>query len=80
MHTITDDNIAQRALEALWSHPFLVPTGIDIEVANGVLTVSGEVASLVEMETTLDLLEDLYCTGDVRNQLTLARTPLAHAA
>jgi HSP20 family molecular chaperone IbpA len=80
MHTITDDNIAQRALEALWSHPFLVPTGIDITVDNGVLTVSGEVASLTEMETTLDVLEDLYCTGEVRNRLTLARAPLARAA
>ncbi len=79
MHTI-DDNIAQRALEALWSHPFLSPTGIDIQVSNGVLTVSGEVGSLFELETTLDLLEDLYCTGEVHNQLTLAQAPLARAA
>ncbi len=80
MHTITDDNIAQRALEALWSHPFLVPTGIGIEVGNGVLTVSGEVASPFEMETTLEALEDLHCTGEVRNHLTVVRAPLARAA
>lgn len=80
MHTITDDNIAQRALEALWSHPFLVPTGIGIEVGNGVLTVTGEVASPSEMATTMDVLEDLYCTGEIRNRLAVASAPLARAA
>jgi osmotically-inducible protein OsmY len=37
----SDDNIADRATEALWQDPFLDPQGLDLVVRAGVVTLLG---------------------------------------
>lgn len=67
-----DENIAERITQALWSNPFLDPTGISIKVVAGHIVLSGKVDSEQEIEIARDVLDDLYCCDDAIIDLEVA--------
>jgi osmotically-inducible protein OsmY len=67
-----DDNIAQRVLEALWSHPWIVPSHVDIRVEDGLLTLNGQVTSALELIAIEEVLEAISCVDRMENRLEVA--------
>lgn len=66
-----DDNIAQRVLEALWSHPAIMPSDIEIMVRGRALTLTGRVTSTAELDAIEDVLDALTCAGRIDNRIEL---------
>lgn len=55
----TADNIADRAMEALWQDPFLDPTGLDLLVEDGVVTLLGADIAPANLAGAMALIEAL---------------------
>lgn len=66
-----DENIAERVTQALWSNPFIDPTGVSIKVAAGQVVLGGTVCTAQEIEVAREILDDLYCCEDVTIDLKL---------
>lgn len=55
----TADNIADRAIAALWQDPFLDPQGIELTVEDGVVTLLGTDITSAAVARAVDILDDL---------------------
>lgn len=67
-----DDNIADRVTEALWNHPFMPAADICVHVFDGMVTLSGEVASETERTAIGRLVADLGCVERLVNAIRVA--------
>lgn len=73
----TDDNVANRAQEALWQDPFLDPQGLNLVVNRGVVTLLGlDIAA----GTIARAREILDAVAGVRDVLDGTSTALQRAA
>jgi osmotically-inducible protein OsmY len=76
-----DEVLAQRVLEAIWSHPWLTPTDVDVRVEDGVVVLGGQIATTMDIAMIEGVLAALPGVEDVENQLrVLATERLAQAA
>lgn len=76
----TDDNIAERVTQALWTNPFLDPSTITVAVRNGVVTLAGSVDGQDALAAVFETLDDLYCCDTVVNRLLVVQSELSTAA
>lgn len=73
----SDDNVANRAQEALWQDPFLDPQGLDLLVNRGVVTLLGlDIAA----GTIARAREVLDAVAGVRDVIDGTSTSLQRAA
>lgn len=60
-----DENIADRAIEALWQDPFLDARGMAVHVQDGVVTLMGQIFDRAQLERAIELLADLPMIDEV---------------
>lgn len=60
-----DDNIAERVTQALWADPLIEPGDIAVRVDAGVVVLTGSVATEMQRNQIVEMLDGLYCCDDV---------------
>jgi len=73
----TDDNVANRAQEAIWQDPFLDPRGLDLVVNHGVVTLLGHDITVGTIARAREVLD---AVAGVRDVLDGTSTTLQRAA
>jgi osmotically-inducible protein OsmY len=71
----SDGWIGAKVKTALLFHRNVRATKTDVNVKDGVVTLSGEASSLAQKELTTEYARDVEGVKDVRNEMTIARTP-----
>jgi osmotically-inducible protein OsmY len=66
-----DDNIADRALQALWQDPFLDPQGLDLVVNAGVVTLVGVDVAPASVARAYEILDAVAGVQGVLNGTTV---------
>lgn len=78
----SDDNIADRVLEALASHPLISLGLLEIRVGKGVVTLDGRAFFEEERSAIVEVIDDLAFIEDVEVRVTLPvdSAPMRQAA
>ena len=76
----SDTWIGVKVKSALLFHRNVSATGTTVNVTNGIVTLSGQTASLAEKELTTEYAKDVDNVKTVKNNMTVAKTPAAPAA
>jgi hypothetical protein len=71
-YTRSDERIKETVCEALTEHSHIDASGIDVEVKNGEVILSGMVADRRTKRMAEDLVEDLGGVRDITNQLKVS--------
>lgn len=68
--------IGMKVKAALLFHRNLSVTKTDVQVKDGVVTLRGDAASPAQMDLTTEYVKDVEGVQDVKNEMTLTRTPI----
>ena len=71
----SDGWIGTKVKTALLFHRNVRATKTDVNVTDGVVTLSGEASSLAQRELTTEYARDVEGVKEVKNQMTIAKTP-----
>jgi len=71
----SDGWIGIKVKSALLFHRNVRATKTDVNVTDGVVILSGEASSLAQKELTTEYARDVEGVKDVKNQMTIAKTP-----
>jgi len=71
----TDDRVREEICERLTEHPLLDASDVDVEVRDGVVTLTGRVAVRAEKHLAEDIAEEVWGVNDVENRLRVQRDP-----
>ncbi len=71
----SDAWIGIQVTTALLFHSNVRATKTDVNVKNGIVTLSGEAASLAQKELTTEYTNDIEGVKEVRNEMTVAKNP-----
>ena len=71
----SDGWIGVKVKTALWFHRNVRATKTDVNVADGIVTLSGEASSQAQKELTTEYAKDVEGVKEVKNQMTVAKTP-----
>jgi osmotically-inducible protein OsmY len=72
----SDTWIGWKVKSALLFHRNVSATGTDVDVKNGIVTLTGEASSLAQKELTTEYAKDIDNVKEVRNEMTIAKTPV----
>ena len=72
----SDAWIGMKVKLALLFHRNVSATGTDVDVKDGVVTLTGEASSLAQKELTSEYAKDIDNVKEVRNEMTIALTPV----
>ena len=68
--------IALKVKSALLFHRDVRASKTDVNVKEGVVTLTGEASSLAQMELTTEYAKDVEGVKEIRNAMTIAKTPV----
>jgi osmotically-inducible protein OsmY len=71
----SDTWIALKVKTALLFHRNVRATKTDVNVKDGIVTLSGEASSLAQKELTTEYAKDIDNVKEVKNEMTIAKTP-----
>jgi osmotically-inducible protein OsmY len=71
----SDGWIGTKVKTALLFHRNVRATKTDVNVTDGVVTLSGEASSMAQKELTTEYARDVEGVKDVKNEMTIAKTP-----
>ncbi len=71
----SDKWIGLKVKTSLLFHRNVRATKTDVNVKDGIVTLSGEASSLAQKELTTEYAKDIDNVKEVRNEMTIARTP-----
>jgi hyperosmotically inducible protein len=72
----SDTWIGMKVKMALLFHRNVSATGTDVDVKDGIVTLTGEASSLAQKELTTEYAKDIDNVKEVRNEMTIAQTPV----
>jgi osmotically-inducible protein OsmY len=72
----SDTWIGWKVKSALLFHRNVSATGTDVDVKDGIVTLTGEASSLAQKELTTEYAKDIDNVKEVRNEMTIAKTPV----
>ena len=72
----SDTWISMKVKTALLFHRNVSATGTDVDVKDGIVTLTGEASSLAQKELTTEYAKDIDNVKEVRNEMTIAKTPV----
>jgi osmotically-inducible protein OsmY len=71
----SDTWIGWKVKSALLFHRNVSATGTDVDVKDGIVTLTGEASSLAQKELTTEYAKDVDNVKGVKNDMTIAQTP-----
>jgi osmotically-inducible protein OsmY len=71
----SDTWIGWKVKSALLFHRNVSATGTDVDVKDGIVTLTGEASSLAQKELTTEYAKDVDNVKEVKNDMTIAQTP-----
>ncbi|MBC8002856.1 MAG: BON domain-containing protein [Opitutaceae bacterium] len=71
----SDGWIGVKVKSALLFHRNVRATNTDVNVTDGIVTLSGEASSLAQKELTAEYAKDVEGVKEVKNQMTIAKNP-----
>jgi len=71
----SDGWISTKVKTTLLFHRNVRATKTDVNVTDGVVTLSGEASSMAQKELTTEYAKDVEGVKDVKNEMTIAKTP-----
>jgi len=71
----SDTWVSLKVKSALLFHRNVRATKTDVNVADGVVSLSGEASSLAQKELTTEYAKDVEGVKEVKNNMTIAKTP-----
>jgi osmotically-inducible protein OsmY len=71
----SDTWISMKVKSALLFHRNVSASGTDVYVKDGVVTLQGEASSLAQKELTTEYAKDIDNVKEVKNEMTIAKTP-----
>ena len=71
----SDGWISMKVKTALLFHRNVSATKTDVNVKDGIVTLSGEASSLAQKELTTEYAKDVEGVKEVKNEMTIAKTP-----
>ena len=71
----SDTWIALKVKTALLFHRNVRATKTDVNVKDGIVTLSGEASSMAQKELTTEYAKDIDNVKEVKNEMTIAKTP-----
>ena len=71
----SDTWIGLKVKTALLFHRNVRATKTDVNVKDGIVTLSGEASSLAQKELTTEYAKDVEGVKEVKNEMTIAKTP-----
>lgn len=71
----SDTWIAMKVKTALLFHRNVRATKTDVNVKDGIVTLTGEASSLAQKELTTEYAKDIDNVKEVRNEMTIAKSP-----
>jgi hyperosmotically inducible periplasmic protein len=71
----SDTWIGMKVKAALLFHRNVRATKTDVNVKDGVVTLSGEASSMAQKELTTEYAKDIDNVKEVKNEMTIAKTP-----
>ncbi len=71
----SDTWISMKVKSALLFHRNVSATGTTVYVKDGIVTLQGEASSMAEKELTTEYARDVDNVKEVKNEMTIARTP-----
>ena len=71
----SDDRIRDEACERLTDHPLIDASDVDVEVRDGVVTLTGRVAIRAEKHLAEDVIDEVAGVRDVENRLRVQPSP-----
>ena len=71
----SDTWIGLKVKSALLFHRNVSANGTDVDVKDGVVSLRGEASSMAEKELTTEYAKDVDNVKEVRNEMTIAKTP-----
>lgn len=72
----SDTWIGMKVKMALLFHRNVSATGTDVDVKDGIVTLTGEASSLAQKQLTSEYAKDIDNVKEVRNEMTIATTPV----
>ena len=72
----SDAWIGWKVKMALLFHRNVSATGTDVDVKDGIVTLTGEASSLAQKQLTTEYAKDIDNVKEVRNEMTIAQTPV----
>ena len=72
----SDGWVGMKVKSALLFHRNVRATKTDVNVENGIVTLSGEANNLAQKELTTEYAQDVEGVKGVKNQMTVAKTPV----
>lgn len=72
----SDTWIGMKIKLALLFHRNVSATGTSVSVTNGIVTLTGEASSMAQKELTSEYAKDIDNVKEVRNEMTIATTPV----
>ena len=72
----SDRWIAMKVKSALLFHRNVRATKTDVDVKDGIVTLTGEASSMAQKELTAEYAKDIYNVKEVKNEMTVAKTPV----
>jgi osmotically-inducible protein OsmY len=72
----SDTWIGLKVKSALLFHRNVSASGTTVYVKNGIVTLQGEASSLAEKELTTEYAKDVDNVKEVKNEMTIAKTPV----
>ena len=71
----SDTWIGWKVKSALLFHRNVSATGTDVDVKDGIVTLTGEASSMAQKELTTEYAKDVDNVKGVKNDMTIAQTP-----
>jgi hyperosmotically inducible periplasmic protein len=71
----SDGWLSTKVKTTLLFHRNVSATGTEVNVKDGVVTLSGEVANLAQKDLTTEYARDVEGVKEVKNEMTIAKTP-----
>ena len=72
----SDRWIAMKVKSALLFHRNVRATKTDVDVKDGIVTLTGEASSMAQKELTAEYAKDIDNVKEVKNEMTVAKTPV----
>jgi hyperosmotically inducible periplasmic protein len=72
----SDTWIGWKVKSALLFHRNVSATGTDVDVKDGIVTLTGQASSMAQKELTTEYAKDVDNVKEVRNEMTIAQTPV----
>ena len=72
----SDAWIGMKIKLALLFHSNVSATGTDVDVKDGIVTLTGEASNLAQKDLTTEYAKDIDNVKAVRNEMTIAKTPV----